>query len=322
MSRIALVIIYLTYLCMASYAWGGVIGRSYGFGPTTIQTSPSGTSELKRPESFTSSSRKASVSTLYGLVIERGSPRWPITVTPCAAAPTTLSGGYPSTRIGRADGAATLHFPDTTKLLWISSENSRASSSQGWKNIDTVLFAISPNRPTNFLKLKVAALADWARRNSPSSSSASAWRSRASAISICKLAVLSRASAVALSAMDMRSLASDWTRFARCVIKIPRITSVKTPMVTMMPPVTGSFGNRPSFQASFSSGRDSIRRPRTTKTPANIITDSIQSKPDDCLFLSLLIGPLMHRRGGSIRGTIYAILAALVVGSLGWFLSR
>lgn len=38
--------------------------------------------------------------------------------------------------------------------------------------------------------------------------------------------------------------------------------------------------------------------------------------------LSLLLGPFMYRRGGSFRGAIIAALAALMVGLLGWFLSR
>ena len=38
--------------------------------------------------------------------------------------------------------------------------------------------------------------------------------------------------------------------------------------------------------------------------------------------MNMLVGPFMYRRGGSLRGTIYAVLAALLISSLGWLLSR
>lgn len=52
------------------------------------------------------------------------------------------------------------------------------------------------------------------------------------------LSVSKRASAAAFSAFATRSFASVCARVARCLIKMPKTTSIKTPSVTMTPPVT------------------------------------------------------------------------------------
>ena len=134
------------------------------------------------------------------------------------------------------------------------------------------------------------------------------------------------ASAADCSALTARSFAAAISRLASrsfwrafYAINTPIITSAKTPMVTIAPPITPRAGQLWCESASDSSWPDSTTKPETTVKPAKVRPTS--SHPSS--IMCLLIGPFIGRRGRNSSKSVPMWIVGLLVLSwvcLTWFL--
>jgi hypothetical protein len=138
----------------------------------------------------------------------------------------------------------------------------------------------------------------------------------------CSVARL--ASAVCFSARAMRSSESSCDRLASLAITRPIATSPNTPTATSIPPVTSRDGSTCALQARLISVPNSITNPITTIAPKKALVSSSLPRPRPILRFGFLIGPFIRRNYGARakekNETRLAVILALVLAVLVWIL--
>ena len=306
-------IIYLTYLCLAGYAWGGVAGQSYGLGPTITQIVSSGdrgstlavigkSTDANAPHrdrygSFSLPDSDAMVNVLTKIV------------TPSALAPSMSSTGNP-VGAGSITLTSASHPANGSPSRKIEA-NSKDSVSSRLKNTSAFPLGRDLRNSAKSCLLKIVALRAWPLRTLSSNCSACAWRSSASAMAICKSAVCFSALAARSRVSAITRPASSSARFADRSTKVASATSRNTPIVTSPSPMSCLVGHTPASMECTISGPPSINKPSTTTNPEKKITicNGVRPKP----IFSLLVGPFIRRRRGQgrsvgIAGTIVTVI--------------
>lgn len=334
------VIIYLTYLALTGYAWGGVTGHAQGFGPTTTRNVSSGSPVSKR-QLFEPSVCRAFHKALNAVAwdSEGGSKLGAMRINgPCSPVARILGGNprmkFPSegssgTPVnvlmkklsGMGTGLSILQ-PALVNVVDMRPEKPHASSSYGWYQRIAVPVGLSLSASRNTASSRERGCCAFLSLATSRLASAVACSAFAALPNAC--AARSLASAVAFTASEIRSFDSICSLFADLAIKIPIATSPNTPSATIAPPIGTRDGIRRCRTDCQNSGPDSSKTPTTTISPK--ITNRISRAPNPRPILGLLVGPFIRRRRSYEPrmldwGAVCIVVAlAAIVMALVWFL--
>ncbi len=308
---VRLVIIYLTYLALAGYAWGGVTGRDYR-SPTEI--------------------------TNKGTVIPRYSEAWQLICSfeslwhSVYAASAGNSGGggekitdsegkktvIPWKTPGSSSRACSCSHPAARRILSSCCANPICSP---------LLAACVNGSPPTMEAITVNRWPACFDKSSISCASSVGSRKRFTVLRAIVSSNFLRsklAPAVACSAFAMRSLDSICSLLADLAMKTPIATSPNTPRATIAPPLATREGIRKCRMDCQNSGPDSNNTPTTTINP-NMI-DQTSRAPNPSPIVGFLIGPFIRRprsyEGRNVDRGAVCIVAAMgaMVLAVAWFL--